>query len=148
MDVAAAEFAKEQEQFSDAYCVFQEERFTEMTPEQRDRFDAKLFKAESAAVSRLITMAQERISNKKFAEAMEFLDATEFSDLRVRQAQMLKVDCLRALGQSAEADRLANEVLAAWPQMNLLRRTFRFLGMVANDGKRLLVGLTSKGKKN
>jgi len=42
---------------------------------------------------------------------------------------------------------LAKETLAVWPQMTLLRRTFRFLGMVANDGKRMLVGLTSKGKK-
>jgi hypothetical protein len=148
MEEAARGFAKEQQQFSDAYCVFQEERFTEMTPEQRDRFDPKLFKAETTAVSRLITMAQDAIANKKYPEAMEFLDATAFSDLRVRQAQMLKVDCLRALGQTVEANRLANEILAAWPQMNLLRRTFRFLGMVANDGKRMLVGLTSKGKKS
>jgi hypothetical protein len=39
------------------------------------------------------------------------------------------------------------ESLAAWPQMTALRKSFRFLGMVANDGKRMLVGLTEKGRR-
>lgn len=147
MEQVAQTFAKEQEQFSDAYCVFQEERFTEMTPDERDQFDPKSFRAVCAAVSRLITLAQQAIAKGRHAEAMEHLDATWFSDLRVRYAQMLKADCLRALGRRAEADRLTKETLAVWPQMNVLRRTFRFLGMVANDGKRMLVGLTSKGKR-
>ena len=32
--------------------------------------------------------------------------------------------------------------------MSVLRRFFRFLGMVANEAKGLLVGLTSKGKRD
>jgi hypothetical protein len=147
MDQTAVTFEKEQEQFSDAYCIFQEERFTELTPEQRERFDAKLFKAQSAAVSRLITMAQEAIAKKKFTEAMNFLEAASFSDIRVRHAQLLQAECLRALGGAAEAEKMEKETLAVWPQSGLLRRSFRFLGMVANDGKRLLVGLSNKGKK-
>jgi hypothetical protein len=147
LEAEAQGFAREQEQFSDAYCVFQEERFTEMTPAERDQFDPKSFRALSAAVSRLITMAQAAMAQGRHGEAMEYLDATAYSDLRVRYAQMLKAECLRALGRPAEAGRLEGETLAAWPQMGLLRRTFRFLGMVANDGKRMLVGLSSKGKK-
>jgi hypothetical protein len=66
------------------------------------------------------------------------------SDLRVRWAEKLKADCLRALGRSAEADRLSREVLAAWPEMGGARRLFRFLGMVATEGKRLFVIATNK----
>jgi hypothetical protein len=32
--------------------------------------------------------------------------------------------------------------------MSAMRRLFRFLGMVANEAKGLLVGLTSKGKRD
>jgi hypothetical protein len=64
----------------------------------------------------------------------------------VRRVQHLKAECLRNLGQPAEAARLEQEALAAWPEHNALRRLFRFLGMVANDGKRMLVGLTEKGR--
>jgi hypothetical protein len=71
----------------------------------------------------------------------------QLSDMKVRQAYALMADCLRGLGRNAEAERVAAESAAAWPQMNSLRRVFRFLGMVANDGKRMLVGLTHKGKK-
>jgi hypothetical protein len=49
------------------------------------------------------------------------------------------------LGKNAEADQVLKESLAAWPQMTTLRKCFRFLGMVANDGKRLWVGMTEKG---
>ena len=42
---------------------------------------------------------------------------------------------------------MKREALAAWPEHNAARRLFRFLGMVANDGKRLLVGLTEKGRR-
>ena len=65
----------------------------------------------------------------------------------MRQAHALKAECLRALGRTTEAERIGNECLTTWPEMNNIRRFFRFLGMVANDGKRLLVGLTQKGKK-
>lgn len=147
MEKLAQEYAKEKDQFSDAYCVFQEERHTEMTPEERQVFDPKSFRPESLAVSRLIVMAEEAIAAKRFAEAMEFLDATAYSDIRVRYAQMLKADCLEATGQPAEAERLRRETLAVWPQMSLLRRAFRFMGMVANDGKRLFVSLKEKPKK-
>ena len=146
MEKLAQGYAQEKEQFSDAYCVFQEERHTEMSPAARQLFDPKFFRPEAQAVSRLIVMAQEAIAAKRFAEAMEFLDATQHSDLRVRYAHLLKADCLAALGQPADAARLRQETLAIWPQMNLLRRAFRFLGMVANDGKRLFVGLKEKSK--
>jgi hypothetical protein len=56
----------------------------------------------------------------------------------------MTVACLRALGRNAEADLLARETLAAWPEMNLWRRLFRFLGMVASDGKIMIVGFLSK----
>lgn len=117
-----------------------------MSPEERDRFDPKSFRPEALAVSRLIVMAQEALAAKEPAVAMEFLDATQYSDLRVRYAQLLKADCLAALGRAAEADRLRRETLAVWPQMPSLRRAFRFLGMVVSDGKRLFVGLTEKKK--
>ena len=146
MEQTAQTFAQEQADFSDAYCVFQEERHTEMSPEERNRFDPKSFRPEALACSRLIVLAQDAIAAGHFAEAMTFLDATQYSDLRVRYAQLLKADCLAALGQNADAGRLRQETLAVWPQMNPLRRAFRFLGMVVNDGKRLFVGLTEKKK--
>ena len=70
------------------------------------------------------------------------------SNLRVRQAQDMKVECLRALGKNSEADKLAKEVLIAWPELNFFRRLFRFLGMVASDGKAMAVGFLSKDGKN
>ena len=147
MEQVAAGLKKDAQSFSDIYATFQEERHAELTIEQRAAFNPLYFKHEALAVSRLIILAQEHIEKKEFAEAMECLDATQLSDLHVRQAQVLKAECLRALGRPAEADRVLKDALAAWPQMNTLRRAFRFLGMVANDGKRLLVGLTEKGKK-
>ncbi len=147
LEKVAAELAKEQHTFSDIYCIFQEERHTELNPEERKNFDAKYFKQEALAVAQLISRAVELVAQKKYDEAMSFLDATQLSDLRIKQAQMLKAECLRGLGREAEARRIESETIAAWPEMNALRRTFRFLGMVANDGKRLLVGLTQKGKK-
>jgi hypothetical protein len=110
-------------------------------------FDPESFRATAAAVSRLLTLAQEAIARRQFAEALDFLEASCLSDVRVRYAHLLKIDCLQALGRQAEADALARETAAVWPQMQLLRRTFRFLGTVANDGKRLLVGLSSKKNK-
>lgn len=69
------------------------------------------------------------------------------SNLRVQQAQEMKVACLRNLGRNTEAEKLAQEAIAAWPRMNFARRLFRFLGMVASDGKTMLVGLFKGGKK-
>jgi hypothetical protein len=143
----ADQLRREGDRFSDVYCAFQEERHAELEIDERAQFNTKYFKHEAAAVARLIEMARELIAQKKFPEAMEYLDATQLSDLRVKQAQVLKSECLRGLGKNAEADQVLKESLAAWPQMTALRRCFRFLGMVANDGKRLLVGLTEKGRR-
>lgn len=142
-----SQLRKDGDRFSDVYCAFQEERHAELDIEERAQFNPKHFKHEAAAVTRLIEMARELIAQKKFPEAMEYLDATQLSDLRVKQAQVLKSECLRSLGKNAEADKVLKESLAAWPQMTALRKCFRFLGMVANDGKRLLVGLTEKGRR-
>jgi hypothetical protein len=145
LDQRAAELEKQQDKFSDLYAVFQEERFTLHTPEERRVFNPGYFEKEAAAVSRLLQFAQQRIAEKKFDEALKFLDGTLLSNLRVRQAQDMKVECLRALGRNAEADRLARETLVAWPEMNFARRIFRFLGMVASDGKVMILGFLSKG---
>lgn len=143
----AAEFEKQQEKFSDLYAVFQEERFTLHTPEERRAFNPGYFQKEADAVALMIGFAQQRIAEKQFGEAIKFLDATFMSNIRLRQAIDLKVQCLRALGRNSEADELAKETLAAWPEMNAFRRIFRFLGMVASDGKTLLLGLLHGGKK-
>jgi hypothetical protein len=143
----AAVFEAQQEKFSDLYAVFQEERFTLHTPEERRAFNPAYFKKEAEAVALMIQFAQQRIAEKKFDEAIKFLDVTFMSNLRLRQAIDLKVQCLRALGKNSEADKLAGEVLAAWPELNFFRRIFRFLGMVASDGKTLLLGMLHGGKK-
>ena len=143
----AAEFEKNQDKFSDLYAVFQEERFTLHSPAERRAFNAAYFEKESAALAQLLKYAGERIGEKKFEEALKFLDATFMSNLRVRQAQDMKVECLRALGKSSEADKLEKETLAAWPEMNFARRLFRFLGMVASDGKAMIVGFLKGGGK-
>ena len=148
MEQTAAVLLKEEGPFSDIYTVFQEERHTDLTPEERKVFDPKYFQQEALAVSRLIAFAQERIGRRQFAEAMEFLDATQLSDLRVCQAQALKAQCLRALGRAADAQRVESEQLAAWPDLGGTRRLFRLVGAVANDAKRLLVGMTEKGKRS
>jgi hypothetical protein len=144
MEQRAAELEKQQDKFSDLYAVFQEERFTLHTPEERRVFNPGYFQKESAAVAQMLGYAQQRIADKKFEEALKFIDATLMSNLRVRQAQDMKVACLRSLGRNSEADKLAKEVLAAWPEMNFARRLFRFLGMVASDGKAMVVGFLSK----
>ena len=143
----AAVFEAQQEKFSDLYAVFQEERFTLHTPEERRAFNPAYFKKEAEAVALMLQFAQQRIAEKKFAEAIKFLDSTFMSNLRLRQAIDLKVQCLRALGKNSEADKLAGEVLAAWPELNFFRRIFRFLGMVASDGKTLLLGMFHGAKK-
>lgn len=147
LETRAAELERQQDKFSDLYCLFQEERFTLHTPEERRVFSANYFKQEARAVGRLLEEAQKLMAEDKPAEALKFLDCTFMSNLRVQQAQQMKVACLRALGKNSEADGLANETLVAWPHQNAARRLFRFLGMVASDGKTMLVGLFQGGKK-
>jgi hypothetical protein len=147
MEQRAAELEQQQDKFSDLYAVFQEERFTLHTPAERRAFNPSYFQKEAAAVAQMLGYAQQRIAEKKFVEALKFIDATLMSNLRVRQAQDMKVECLRALGRNSEADKLAAEVLVAWPEMNFARRLFRFLGMVASDGKAMVVGFLSGGGK-
>ncbi|MFM2081319.1 MAG: hypothetical protein RL380_10 [Verrucomicrobiota bacterium] len=144
LEVVAKTFTKEKENFSDAYCVFQEERHTEMTWDERLDYQPKHFLHQAKIVARLVADAREFVAQKKFAEAMEFLDCVNLSDIKVRQAHALMADCLRGLGRQAEAEKITSENLAAWPRMNNVRRWFRFLGMVANDGKRMVLGLISK----
>lgn len=134
----------ETEAFSDVYCIFQEERHTALKPEERNLFYPQYLKQEATAVIRLLTHAQNFIAQKNYAEAMKYLEATDMADMKVRAAHDMKITCLRALGKGAEADALANEKLAAWPEQAALRRVFRFLGMVANEGRRMIAGLTSK----
>jgi hypothetical protein len=143
----AAKLRAEQEKFSDVYCVFQEERHSEVAPEQRKTFSDLHFACETKAVRKLILIAQNFIAKKEFAEALKCLDAVNMSDLRVRQVQEMKAECLQQLGKTAEAEKAAKEILAAWPEMNFVRRTFRFAGAFANDGKRMLVGLLGKNPK-
>ena len=147
LEQRAGELERQQDKFSDLYAVFQEERFTLHTPEERRAFNPGYFKKEADAVALMIQLAQQRIAEKKFDEAIKFFDATFMSNIRLRQAIDLKVECLRALGRKSEADKLAKETLGAWPEMNVARRLFRFLGMVASDGKTMLVGLFQGGKK-
>ena len=144
MEEVAARLAREQEGFSDVYATFQEERHTAMSPEERNRFNPLYFELETQAVTRLISFAEELTAQGQHTEALTYLDATLLSDLRVRWAEKLKADCLRALGRQAEAEKLSQEVLAAWPEMGAARRLFRFLGMIATEGKRLFVIATTK----
>ena len=69
------------------------------------------------------------------------------SNLRVRQERDMRATCLRALGRDAEADRVAQETLAAWPEMNFWRRLFRLFGMLATETKTMIVGFLKGGKK-
>ena len=146
LEAISKKYELEKENFSDAYSVFQEERHTELTPEERLKFNLKYFTHETKIVGRLIARAADLVAKKQFAEAKEILDCVQLSDIKVRQAHALMVECLRGLGRNVEADRINFETVSGWPQMNSLRRFFRFLGRVINDGKRMLVGMTSKGK--
>jgi hypothetical protein len=142
--VFAAITKAETDAFSDLYCVFQEERHTALTPEKRNLFNPLYLKQESVAVIRLLNHAQNFINAGNFSEALKYIEATDMADMKVRAAQDMKIQCLRALGKNSEADELEKEKLAAWPEQNSLRRVFRFFGMVANEGRRLIAGLTSK----
>lgn len=148
MEELAAEFKKKEDSFSDVYATFQEERHTAMSPEERDKFSPLYFKQESHAVATLIFAAQKLMEKKDYAEALKYLEATQLSDIRARPAQEMMVECLRALGRNSDADRIQKDIILAWPRMNGIRKSFRFLGMVANEAKSLLVGLTSGGKRD
>ena len=130
--------------FSDIYCIFQEERHTALKPEDRNLFYPLYLKQEATAVIRLLTHAQNFITQKKFTEALQFVECVDMADMKVRAAQDMKIICLRALGKNSEANQLAKEKLVAWPEQPMIRRVFRFLGMVANEGRRMIAGLTSK----
>jgi hypothetical protein len=148
MEQVAASFEKDAARFSDLYHVFQEERHTAMSPEERDRFSPLYFKQEAVVVSKLLGSAQEHFDKKEYTEALKYIEATQMADVRVRQAHEMKVKCLLALGRNAEAEQVRREAVLAWPRMSSARRTFRFLGKVANEAKGLLVGLTSKGQRD
>lgn len=132
--------------FSDLYCTFQEERHSALKLEERNRFNALYLRQELVATIRLLSCAQEHLDKGNYADALKYLEATQLGDLRVRAAQDMKVQCLRALGRQAEAEQLARETMLAWPAMSLTRRWFRFFGMVANEGRNVLGGLTTKKK--
>jgi hypothetical protein len=148
MEQVAASFEKDAARFSDLYHVFQEERHTAMSPEERDRFSPLYFKQEAVVVSKLLGSAQDHFDKKEYTEALKYIEATQMADVRVRQAHEMKVKCLLALGRNAEAEQVRREAVLAWPRMSFARRTFRFLGKVANEAKGLLVGLTSKGQRD
>lgn len=128
----------EEKAFSDLYCVFQEERHTALSPENRDVFNPLYIRQEVMAVTRLLTHAQNLMKAKRYDEALKYVEATQMADLRLRQAHDMKIECLEALGRSDEATTLKSERLQAWPQMSGARRLFRFLGMIANEVRRIL----------
>jgi hypothetical protein len=148
MEAFAATLAKEGENYSDLYATFQEERHTAVSMEQRNSFDPLYFKQEARAVTRLILLAQEAMARSQHAEALTLLEGTQLSDLRVRYVERLKIECLRALGRQAEADRIKEDMLAAWPQMVLTRRFFRFLAKFVNEAKRMVSGASDKTKQS
>lgn len=148
MEEAANILKQDEKIFSDIYHVFQEERHTAMSPEERDQFSQLYFRQEAIAVGRLMAHAQRHMANKEYTEAMKYLDATMLSDMRVRTIQNLKADCLRALNRHAEADKLMQETYITWPQMRTARRLCRLVGKIANEAKILFVGAVTKGKAN
>ena len=145
LEKAFAKITKDEtDAFSDIYCIFQEERHTALKPEDRNLFYPLYLKQEATAVIRLLTHAQNFINQKNFTEALKFAECADMADMKVRAAQDMKITCLRALGNNSEADQLEKEKLVAWPEQPMIRRLFRFLGMVANEGRRMIAGLTSK----
>ena len=146
MEEIVAKLVKEEEGYSDLYATFQEERHTALTPEQRDQFDPLYFRRECVAVAKLIGLAQQHFAKGQPELAMKFLDATQLSELRIRSAQKLKAECLRALNRNSEADALSGETLAVWPDMGMARRLFRFMAVFINEAKRLLVAADKKKK--
>ena len=132
--------------FSDLYCVFQEERHTALSPEERVAFNPLYLRQETVALIRLLSYAREHLGKKNYTEALKYIEATQLGELRVRAAQDMKVECLRALGQQDEAERVAKQAMLPWPEMSATRRVFRMLGMVANEARTVLGGMTTKKK--
>jgi hypothetical protein len=148
MEVAYSSLKKiTEDSFSEVYCVFQEERHSALTLEERNRFSPLYLRQEMVAVIRLLTIAQSHLDKKDYAEALKYVEATQLADMRVRAAHDMKIRCLRELGRNAEADQLAREAALSWPQMSVTRRWFRFLGMVANEARNVIGGFSTKAKK-
>lgn len=137
---------EEEESFSELYCVFQEERHTALSPEERNVFNPLYIRQEVMAVIRLLNHARRYIQQGDHTAALKYVEATQMADLRLRQAQEMKIECLRALGHPQEADQLTHEKLLAWPEMSAARRVFRFLGMIANEVRRILAARSRKAK--
>lgn len=135
---------EEEKSFSDLYCVFQEERHTALSPEDRNVFNPLYIRQEVMAVTRLLSHAQHLIKAGRFEEALKYVEATQMADLRLRQAQEMKITCLRELGKAVEADALERERFLSWPDMSLARRIFRFLGMIANEVRRIVAARSQK----
>jgi len=148
MEEVAATFVVPPPNFSDLFQTYREERHTAMSPEERDRFAPFYFKQEAHAVSALLAYAQDHFDKKEYVEALNYIEATQMADVRVRQAHEMQVKCLQALGRNSEAAKVADEAILAWPRMNIVRRMFRFLGEATMEGKTLLVGLVSGGKRD
>jgi hypothetical protein len=146
MENIVSGLAAEEDKYSDLYATFQEERHTAMSQEERDRFDPLYANRECKAVIRLLTVAQQEIANGRHASAMKYLDAVQLSDIRMRTAQLMKAQCLRALNQPQEAARLEQDTMVLWPQMSSARRIFRFMGMLVAEAKRVIISLTEKKK--
>jgi hypothetical protein len=130
--------------FSEDYATFQEERHSALKPEDRDLFNPLYIRQEVAAIVRLLSHAKKNITGKKFAEALQFIEATQLADLRLRQALDMKVECLRALGRHDEAAQIAREKFLAWPESTYVRRIFRFLGMIATEVRRITAARNQK----
>src|SRR5664280_74630 len=111
MEQVAASIEKDAARFSDLYHVFQEERHTAMSPEERDRFSPLYFKQEAVVVSKLLGSAQDHFDKKEYAEALKYIEATQMADVRVRQAHEMKVKCLLALGRNTEAEQVRREAV-------------------------------------
>jgi hypothetical protein len=139
---------RESDSFSEDYATFQEERHTALKPEDRNRFNPLYIRQEMTAVLRLLSHAQKNIAAKNYMDGLELIEATQMSDLRLRQAQDMKLECLRALGRNAEADKLARENFLAWPESSFVRRIFRFFGMIANEVRSIAADRTRKKKSS
>ena len=135
---------EEEKAFSDVYCVFQEERHTALSPEDRNKFNPLYIRQEVMAVTRLLTHAQNYMAKGDYAEALKYVEATQMADLRLRQAQEMKIECLRRLGRNSEAAHLEREQFLAWPEMSAVRRLFRFLGMIANEARRIVAARSAR----
>ena len=108
--ILAAIVKDENNAFSDIYCTFQEERHSALAPEDRNLFYPLYLKQEMAAVIRLLTTRKNAMAAKNYSGALEFIEATQMADLRVRAAQDMKIACLRALGRDAEAEELTRKI--------------------------------------